>query len=227
MNKIPTILETFSDEFYERKQGVLFQISLNCFLVGQNKSALVITMFYGAWWTTVHSCELATGQHRNRWEIWVGYARLSATDLSLAMEPLPCAHGWPTVLPTAPLVDRSSNNTSCDWDGDTIWMPLLSRHFQAVASLPGLTSVDGLMQRDALALEFTPLCIKPSNSSAWVQKPTQIAKIMGPTWGPPGSCRPQMGPMLAPWTLLLGYSCYWRWPPWHGAVWQRWWTALY
>ena len=25
---------------------------------------------------------------------------------------------------------------------------------------------------------------------------------MGPTWGPPGSCRPQMEPMLAPWTLL-------------------------
>ena len=25
---------------------------------------------------------------------------------------------------------------------------------------------------------------------------------MGPTWGPPGSCRPQMGPILAPWTLL-------------------------
>ena len=28
--------------------------------------------------------------------------------------------------------------------------------------------------------------------------------IMGPTWGPPGSCRPQMGPMMAPWTLLSG-----------------------
>ena len=27
---------------------------------------------------------------------------------------------------------------------------------------------------------------------------------MGPTWGPPGTCRPQMGPMLAPWTLLSG-----------------------
>ena len=25
---------------------------------------------------------------------------------------------------------------------------------------------------------------------------TQIAKLMGPTWGPPGSCRHQMGPML-------------------------------
>ena len=32
----------------------------------------------------------------------------------------------------------------------------------------------------------------------------QIAKFMGPTWGPPGSCRPQMDPMLAPWTLLSG-----------------------
>ena len=29
---------------------------------------------------------------------------------------------------------------------------------------------------------------------------------MGPTWGPPGSCRPQMGLMLAPWTLLSGVS---------------------
>ena len=33
---------------------------------------------------------------------------------------------------------------------------------------------------------------------------TQIAKFLGPSWGPPGSCRPQMGSMLAPWTLLLG-----------------------
>ena len=33
---------------------------------------------------------------------------------------------------------------------------------------------------------------------------TQIAKFMGPTWGPPGSCWPQMGPMLVQWTLLSG-----------------------
>ena len=32
----------------------------------------------------------------------------------------------------------------------------------------------------------------------------QIAKFMRPTWGPPGSCRPQMGPVLAPRTLLSG-----------------------
>ena len=35
---------------------------------------------------------------------------------------------------------------------------------------------------------------------------TQIAKFMAATWGPPGSCRPQMGPMLAPLTLLSGVS---------------------
>ena len=34
---------------------------------------------------------------------------------------------------------------------------------------------------------------------------TQIARFVGPTWGPPGSCRPQMGLMLTPWTLLYGY----------------------
>ena len=33
---------------------------------------------------------------------------------------------------------------------------------------------------------------------------TQIAKFMRPTWGPPESCQPQMGPMLAQWTLLSG-----------------------
>ena len=34
---------------------------------------------------------------------------------------------------------------------------------------------------------------------------------MGPTWGPPGSFRPQMGPILADWTLLSGkniITCY-------------------
>ena len=36
---------------------------------------------------------------------------------------------------------------------------------------------------------------------------TRIARFMGPTWGSPGSCRPQMGPILAPWNLLSGNRC--------------------
>ena len=35
-------------------------------------------------------------------------------------------------------------------------------------------------------------------------KTSLIAKFMGPTWDPPGDDRPQVGPMLAPWTLLSG-----------------------
>ena len=35
---------------------------------------------------------------------------------------------------------------------------------------------------------------------------SQIARFTGPTWGPPGSCRSQMGPMLAPWTLLSAFD---------------------
>ena len=31
-----------------------------------------------------------------------------------------------------------------------------------------------------------------------------IARFMGPTWGPPGADGTQVGPMLAPWTLLSG-----------------------
>ena len=39
----------------------------------------------------------------------------------------------------------------------------------------------------------------------------QIARFMGPTWGPSGADRTQVGPMLAPWTLLSGsirFMCY-------------------
>ena len=41
-------------------------------------------------------------------------------------------------------------------------------------------------------------CIHCTNNTS------HIARFMGPTWGPPGPCRPQMGPTLAPWALLSG-----------------------
>ena len=41
---------------------------------------------------------------------------------------------------------------------------------------------------------------------------TLIARFMGPTWGPSGADRTQVGPMLAPWTLLSGYT--WNKAPW-------------
>ena len=35
---------------------------------------------------------------------------------------------------------------------------------------------------------------------------TWIARFMGPTWGPSGADRTQVGPMLAQWTLLSGHG---------------------
>ena len=39
-----------------------------------------------------------------------------------------------------------------------------------------------------------------------------IARFMGPTWGPSGADRSQVGPMLAPWTLLSGLLNLWEHP---------------
>ena len=47
---------------------------------------------------------------------------------------------------------------------------------------------------------LTPLVLNPEYF--WIT--TQIARFTWPTWGPHGSCRPQVGPMLAPWILLWG-----------------------
>ena len=47
---------------------------------------------------------------------------------------------------------------------------------------------------------WTDICFVNDSSTSAVQ----IARFMGPTWGPPGSCRPQVSPMLAPWTLRSG-----------------------
>ena len=68
-----------------------------------------------------------------------------------------------------------------------------------------------MVQNFVLGDNFTTLIAMLSNISNSTNelllssKTSQIAKFMGPTWGPPGSCRPQMGPMLAPWTLLSGF----------------------
>ena len=44
----------------------------------------------------------------------------------------------------------------------------------------------------------------------WVyEQHTQIARFMGPTWGPPGAGRTQEGPMLAPWILLSEINTRW------------------
>ena len=56
-----------------------------------------------------------------------------------------------------------------------------------------------------------PKCMDPAHGNRRrYNVASQITKFMGPTCGPPGSCRPQMGPMLAPWALYKESSlCGW------------------
>ena len=64
---------------------------------------------------------------------------------------------------------------------------------------------------------------------------TLITRFMGPTWGPSGSDRTQVGPMLAPWILLsryiycviLNFTCTQGWKRTHGigkqpTFWKKW-----
>ena len=39
-----------------------------------------------------------------------------------------------------------------------------------------------------------------------------IARFMGPTWGPSGAARTQVGPILVPWTMQSGMYCLQRVP---------------
>ena len=49
------------------------------------------------------------------------------------------------------------------------------------------------------------------NRGVFCENTSLIARFMGPTWGPSGADRTQVGPMLAPWTTLSGISCLcWR-----------------
>ena len=57
----------------------------------------------------------------------------------------------------------------------------------------------------SVVIKYAHACPYDSATS-YSQIITQIARFMWPTWGPPGSCRPQVGPMLAPWTLLLWHA---------------------
>ena len=67
----------------------------------------------------------------------------------------------------------------------------------------------GAQPRNFMLLTFCILKLSEQHpqhtmDTRYVMMPYKIARFMGPTWGPPRSCRPQMGPMLAPCTLLSG-----------------------
>ena len=59
----------------------------------------------------------------------------------------------------------------------------------------------------ATASEYGDQCVCSSPRKTFAYTVTLIARFMGPIWGPSGADRTQVGPMLAPWTLLSGKLC--------------------
>ena len=65
-----------------------------------------------------------------------------------------------------------------------------------------LSSISNLQPNWCLKINDITVPFQPPAYNIWsLVAATQIASFMGPTWGSPGSCRPQMDPMLAPWNL--------------------------
>ena len=80
--------------------------------------------------------------------------------------------------------------------------------------LPGplFTQIDVVKLHPYTFMGYQMVWLMVLNSGGhWVKRPSnrgiswavrQIARFRWPPWGPSGSCRPQVAPMLAPWTLL-------------------------
>ena len=85
------------------------------------------------------------------------------------------------------------NNSDLNQNVSNMWW-LLAKHFNPAA--------EAWIFRDIYVKAFAFDGLSPLHHHEIIS--TLIARFMGPTWGPHGSCRPQMGPMLAPWTLLSG-----------------------
>ena len=102
-------------------------------------------------------------------------------------------------------------------------MTLLICHWKKLAAIPQVISWDAFLWMKKYCIlirisqRFVPKApIDNKINHHWVRwwlggeyqtshylNQSQIAKFMGPTWGPSGSCRPQMGPILAPWKLAI------------------------
>ena len=77
--------------------------------------------------------------------------------------------------------------------------------FQLYSSLCDVLTLVRLKPVTALlVLNITSFFTNTTSNSLWVQKLTLKARFMGPTWGPSGADRTQVGHMLAPWILLSG-----------------------
>ena len=108
-------------------------------------------------------------------------------------------------------VTHPCRRTSCNWDnmiGELSISLMINSTWSQICTMGLRSWFCGICFQDEVRQPYLYLeyCESVIADNIWCQ--CLEAKFMGPTWGPPGSSRPQMGPMLAPWTLLSGSGCY-------------------
>ena len=103
-----------------------------------------------------------------------------------------CFWRWACVAYLSPVLWKSNDNQYCI--RLSISLPL---SFAFIPTHRSVIYLSSRLIRKMQTFSDPCMCQEPSRHS-------QIAKFMGPTWGLHGSCRPQMGPMFTPWTLLSG-----------------------
>ena len=59
---------------------------------------------------------------------------------------------------------------------------------------------------DAISIGIITIRRTWVNPYIWINMALPASKVHGSTWGPSGTDRAQVGPMLAPWTLLSGFT---------------------
>ena len=88
-----------------------------------------------------------------------------------------------------------------------VWYNVLAFVLQSMGLIySGVTSSIGRWRTQALRTSGGCQQQNPGGEANNLQDVhTMIARFMGPTWGPSGAGRTQVGPMLASWTLLFGH----------------------
>ena len=99
------------------------------------------------------------------------------------------------------------------------------RQYKRVMGNPLITPDDGSINVEHVSMPwhdhwFASCVVQSSGASEWALQIRQtllyvfpgdlIARFLGPTWGPSGADRTQVGPMLAPWTMLSGRLFQWH-----------------
>ena len=120
-----------------------------------------------------------------------------------------------------PKSERTGNCSYCGHDGD-ITRNCFPHHWPYLCGIHHVTSLCWYWRildpsQMVLPQPLRPIVVLPVAFAVGHAAPTarncpvpfQIARFMRPTWGPPGADRTQMGPMLAPWTLLSGFPPVW------------------